>query len=205
MQMVDLSDSMMEIALNRFESCAFSPTTLVGDATSLPYPDASFDRYVCNMTIHYAPDADAFMREAARVLDKGGLAAFTVWGREEQSSGFTLVPSVKKRLGLVKEGATASRSNFHMGEDDNALIARVRDAGFSSCVVWHAPSVIEATSAEMFAETMLEGANSTKQEILSWDADVQTRFRKEVLEAAAAILDRGEPLMLDVCYVVARK
>ena len=92
-----------------------------------------------------------------------------------------------------------------MGEDDNALKQRVRDAGFKSCVVWHALSVVEATSAELFVDTMTEGANSTKQEILGWEQEIQTRFRNELVNDANAILERGEPLGLDVCYVIALK
>ena len=95
--MVDLSESMMEIARQRIANCALKPpTTVIGDATSLPFSDSSFDRYICNMTIHYAPDADVFLREAVRVLAPGGMAGFTMWGREEFSPAFTLLPSLKK-------------------------------------------------------------------------------------------------------------
>jgi ubiquinone/menaquinone biosynthesis C-methylase UbiE len=206
--MVYLSECLMEIAHKRLESCSLKPTTLVADATSLPFPDASFDRYVSNMTVHYAPDADAFLREAVRVLSPGGLAGFTVWGHEDRSPAFTLLPSIKKKLGLVKDSAAGtppSRSSYHMGEDDEALRQRVLAAGFSSCVVWHASSVIEATSAELFVETMIEGSNSTKQEYMGWSEEVRTQFRSEVLNAANAILERGEPVALDVCYCIAQK
>ena len=194
----------MEIARKRLEGCAPQPTTLVADATSLPFPDASFNRYVSNMTVHYAPDADAFLLEAARVLSPGGIAGFTVWGREELSSAMTLLPSIKRKLGLVKDSAP-SRSSFHMGEDDAALKQRVLAAGFTHCVVWHAQTVVEATSAEKFAETMMDGSNSTKQEVLGWTEEVQTQFRSEVLNTANAMLERGEPLALDVCYCIAQK
>mmetsp|Transcript_17058 Transcript_17058/g.28484 ORF Transcript_17058/g.28484 Transcript_17058/m.28484 type:complete len:289 (+) Transcript_17058:29-895(+) len=205
---VDLSESMMDIAKSRLGGSALQPTTVTADATALPFPDASFDRYICNMTVHYAPNADAFLQEASRVLAPGGLAGFTVWGREEFSPAFTTLPSVKKKLGLVKEpapDAAPSRSNFHMGEDDDALRQRVLAAGFSSCVIWHSPSVLEATSAEGYADTMIEGANSTKQEVLGWSEDMQATFRAEVVDAAAARLERGEPMALDVCYCVAQK
>lgn len=203
---VDLSESMMDIAKSRLEGCALQPNTVTADATALPFPDASFDRYISNMTVHYAPDADAFLREASRVLAPGGLAGFTVWGHESLSPAFTTLPSIKKKLGLVKEpspDAAPPRSNFHMGEDDEALRQRVLAAGFSNCVVWHSRSVIEACSAESFAETMIEGANSTKQEVLGWPEDKQVQFREEVVAAANALLRRGEPLTLDVCYCIA--
>lgn len=202
-QMVDLSASMMALAQQRLESFSLKPTTLVADATSLPFPDSSFDRYVSNMTVHYAPDADAFLREASRVLSPGGLAGFTVWGHEAASTAFTLLPAVKKKMGL--EGPPAARSSFHMGEDDSALKQRVLAAGFSHCVVWHAQQVIEAISPEKFAETMIDGANSTREEVLGWPEDAQQLFRAEVLEVARGVLAEGRPLGLDVCYCVAQK
>ncbi len=48
------------------------------DATCLTYPDESFDRIVCVSTIEHIPDTERAAREIARVLEPGGLAAFTV-------------------------------------------------------------------------------------------------------------------------------
>jgi SAM-dependent methyltransferase len=204
--MVDLSESMMSIAKERMDdSCRIKPNTLIADATALPFPDASFDRYICNMTVHYAPDADAFLREAARVLAPNGVAGFTVWGHEHQSPAFTILPSIKKQLGLMDPSTAPARSSFHMGEDDAALRQRVLAAGFGTCVLWHAHAVVEAISAEAYAETMIKGSHSTNQELLTWPEEKQMAFRLEVVNAANDLLQRGEPLCLDVCYCIARK
>jgi hypothetical protein len=79
------------------------------------------------------------------------------------------------------------------------------DAGFSSCVVWHSLTVIEASSAESFATTLIDGSYSTTQEVLSWTPEVQEQFRREVIRVASDKIARGEPLGLDVCYCVAVK
>lgn len=42
------------------------------DATSIPWPDATFDAVLLFETIYYLPDVDAFFREARRVLRPGG-------------------------------------------------------------------------------------------------------------------------------------
>jgi SAM-dependent methyltransferase len=204
-QIVDLSKSMMDIAKSRMQG--MSVFTHVGDCTALPYREASFDRYVSNMTVHYAPDNDAFLREASRVLAPGGLAGFTVWGREALSDAMTILPMVKKEMGLTKDSSSSppSRSTYHMGEDDEALRQRVMDAGFSSCVVWHSLTVIEASSAESFATTLIDGSYSTTQEVLTWTPEVQEQFRREVIRVASDKIARGEPLGLDVCYCVAVK
>lgn len=221
--LVDLSKTMTELATGRLNGAISGSSTvaivgvdvqfLVSDATSLKqhFPDCSFNRYICNMTLHYVPDGDALLREAARLLCVGGMAGFSVWGRESLSDAFTILPKTKTSLGLSETtpssggSGTATRSNFHMGEDDEALRLRVLAAGFKSCVIWHSLSVLEAVSAAEYTHTMTEGAYSTQQEMLQWSPEERLVFLQKVKEAAAVILQSGRPIGLDVCYIVATK
>lgn len=45
------------------------------DATALPFADAEFDLLTCRIAPHHFPDCAQFVREAARVLRPGGVAA----------------------------------------------------------------------------------------------------------------------------------
>jgi len=47
---------------------------VLGDAEALPFPDASFDRYVSAGSIEYWPDPARAIAEAHRVLRPGGIA-----------------------------------------------------------------------------------------------------------------------------------
>lgn len=49
------------------------------DASALPFPDNSFDTVVCQFGYMFVPDQPAAMREAHRVLRKGGVFLFNVW------------------------------------------------------------------------------------------------------------------------------
>jgi len=51
----------------------------VADALKLPFPDATFDRVVCQFGVMFFPDKLAGLREACRVLKRGGELSFSVW------------------------------------------------------------------------------------------------------------------------------
>lgn len=51
----------------------------VGDACALPFADASFDRVLSLLMLHFVPRAEAAVAEMRRVTRSGGMAAATVW------------------------------------------------------------------------------------------------------------------------------
>jgi ubiquinone/menaquinone biosynthesis C-methylase UbiE len=51
----------------------------VGDATSLPFADQSFDRAFCMLVLQFVPDARKAVSEMRRVVRSGGVVAATVW------------------------------------------------------------------------------------------------------------------------------
>ncbi|HEY6793990.1 MAG TPA: class I SAM-dependent methyltransferase [Kineosporiaceae bacterium] len=59
--------------------------TVHGDATALPFADATFDRVIAAEVLEHIPDDGGAVRELARVLRPGGIAAVTVprWGPEK--------------------------------------------------------------------------------------------------------------------------
>jgi len=52
--------------------------SMVGDALTLPFADATFDRVICAEVLEHVPDDRAAMAEVARVLKPGGTAAVSV-------------------------------------------------------------------------------------------------------------------------------
>jgi SAM-dependent methyltransferase len=53
-------------------------TTVAGDATSLPFPDGSFDKVIAAEVLEHLPADQIAMNEIARILRPGGVAAVTV-------------------------------------------------------------------------------------------------------------------------------
>lgn len=64
---------------------------------ALPYPDNYFDVYISNLSLMIVSNHHNQLAEAYRVIREGGRAAFSVWGRKENSEFFTLIPQTIKR------------------------------------------------------------------------------------------------------------
>jgi ubiquinone/menaquinone biosynthesis C-methylase UbiE/predicted ester cyclase len=69
---IELSPEMAALGRARAEELEREFKMLVGDATSLPFPDESFDTVVCTYGLCTIPDDAAAVREAKRVLRPGG-------------------------------------------------------------------------------------------------------------------------------------
>jgi len=69
---IELSPEMAELGRRRAEEVGREIDMRVGDATSLPFPDESFDTVVCTYGLCTIPDDAAAVREAKRVLRPGG-------------------------------------------------------------------------------------------------------------------------------------
>jgi SAM-dependent methyltransferase len=69
------------------------PTITVtdGDAEAMPLPDAAFDAVVSNFGIHHVPRPEVALREARRVLMRGGRIAFTVWAEPAENTAWRLL------------------------------------------------------------------------------------------------------------------
>jgi ubiquinone/menaquinone biosynthesis C-methylase UbiE len=69
----DLQQEMLDHAVRRArERGIWNVTATRGDAQELPYDDGSFDAVILIATLGEIPDQDAALREAARVLRRGG-------------------------------------------------------------------------------------------------------------------------------------
>jgi ubiquinone/menaquinone biosynthesis C-methylase UbiE len=79
----DLTPAMLDYARQRLAGPGI--TWREADAQALPFPDASFAAVVCGFGLMFAPDRQAAVNEARRVLVAGGLLVFSVWDRIEEN------------------------------------------------------------------------------------------------------------------------
>jgi SAM-dependent methyltransferase len=75
----DMSLAELKDVTGMFKALAYDTSAATnGDATRLPFADASFDRIIASEVLEHVPDDSAAFTELARVLKPGGTIAVTV-------------------------------------------------------------------------------------------------------------------------------
>jgi len=78
---IDLTPRHAELARSHLDALGLHGEVVVGDAESMPFADASFDRVSSNGVLHHTPDMGAALREIQRVLRPGGEARIILYNR----------------------------------------------------------------------------------------------------------------------------
>ena len=128
---VDFSEGMLAAAQANLGGHA---KAVVADSTRLPFPDGSFDRYICNLGLCCTADFTASLTEACRVLSPGGVAAMSM--RIEGGEGDTSMKLISDTLAPFGMGPGPDREGVQIGKDLPALRTRVNNAGFVGAVAW---------------------------------------------------------------------
>ncbi|GMF13139.1 unnamed protein product [Phytophthora lilii] len=148
------------------------------------------------LCLQLAPDADALLREAQRVLMPDGIAGFTIWGSPERSGNFVITSAANKELGF--EENAGEHSNFAMGKDLPALRRRFAEAGFQHVQIWPFQCVVELWSGEEFAKFQQETYPLEDEELRAKRFAVVKRMADEWLA-------KGTPIGLETYIILARK
>jgi len=127
----DFSDGMLACAQEHLKG---KGTCVIGDSTSLPFENDSFDRYMSNLGCCCTPDLSAKLAEARRVLKPGGMVAMSMRiGELEGDTSFPLTARTLKPFGYPPQ---PDREGLKIGLDLEALRAKLRSVGFSDVNAW---------------------------------------------------------------------
>ena len=84
-------------------------TVQQADATSLPFADASFDRAMALLVLHFVPDAPLAIREMKRVVKPGGFVAAAVW---DHLGGMTGMRMIVDTLAVLSDAGRQLRNRY---------------------------------------------------------------------------------------------
>lgn len=82
-RVVGIDASSDQISFARQHRAHANVTFETADASTLPFPDASFDGAVCGLGLNYLPNPSEGLKEFCRVVRSGGTVAVYVWDYAE--------------------------------------------------------------------------------------------------------------------------
>ncbi len=99
-----------------------------GNATALPFPNASFDVVCCQQGLQFFPDRPAALREMLRVLTPSGRLALGVWRGLDRQPFYAALTEALERY-VSPEAAASLRAAFTLAHADE-LRSLLAGAGF---------------------------------------------------------------------------
>lgn len=192
---VDFSAAMVADARRRYPAITFQE----GDAEALAFPDASFDAVTMSFGMLHLGKPDQAMREACRVLRRGGKFAFTVWAGPEESRGFGIVLAALRRHGNPDVPLPPGPPFFRFS-DEAECRRSLLEAGFASPQFRKIPQTWRFDSPQdlwafMYGSTVRTGAllrAQTPQALEAIRAEVAAAVTNEVpMPAVLASATKG--------------
>lgn len=203
MVITDLSASMLNLAKLRVDTLNRPNITLqTASSEALPFEDARFDRTLACLNLMIAENPRKALSETFRVLQPGGLAAWSVWGRPKNSPLMMLPDQAMEKAGIHVE--RPPRSNFHLGRRKK-LIRHIEKAGFEHVICWHQHMVMPFATGADFAASTLVTLPRLARMMASQPEEKREKYLKHLARLADRVLEQSRPIGLEVLMAVARK
>jgi ubiquinone/menaquinone biosynthesis C-methylase UbiE len=163
---------------------------------------ASFDAVVCQFGLMFAPDKDAALKEARRVLEPGGTFLANVWDDIERNRFAQVAHQVITSF-FPSDPPTFYQVPFSLG-DRPRMRQMLRAAGFAEIKAEVVMLSSASPSAEELAQGLVEG-NPVATEIQSrGSASIQEIERKLADRIRTELGDRPVPVTLQAIVFEAR-
>ena len=194
---LDLNDGMLAVAARTEPRIEWRQ----GDATSLPFEDASFDVVVSQFALMYFPDRVTSLSEMWRTLAPGGRLAIASWAAIDHARGYQMLVDIAARQ-CGRAAADVLTAPFVLG--DQAELAKLFiDSGISGATVTLHEGSIRFPSVREFIRIEVKG--SPLADMLSDDAMEAVAAESE-RALAEFVVPSGEIVMpMDAHIVTANK
>lgn len=148
---VDINEGMLAVA----QEAAPGIDWKLGNAESLPFADASFDRVVSQFSLMFYANPVNAIAEMKRVLKPGGSAAIAVWGPLSATPGYAAMAVILEDL-FGEEGVNSLKTPYSLG-DIATLQSLFAKAGIHDADVHSVTEEIRFDSVEAWLYTEIRG------------------------------------------------
>jgi SAM-dependent methyltransferase len=194
---LDLNDGMLAVAARTEPKIEWRQ----GDATSLPFEDASFDVVVSQFALMYFPDRVASLGEMWRTLAPGGRLALATWAPISHARGYQMLVEIAARQ-CGPEAGDVLAAPFVLG-DQAELATLLVDSGISGSDLTLHQGSIRFPSVKEFIRIEVKG--SPLAEMVSDDM-MRTLAAESEDALAEFVVPSGEIVMpMDAHIVTASK
>lgn len=146
---IDFSAAQVRMARERYPAIHFEQA----DAEALPFEPDHFDAVVNAYGMCHLPNPDLALREAFRVLKRGGRVAFTVWDTPDRVVGFGSLYAAIRTHGSLDVGLPVG-PNFFLFSDPQQSVKALLNAGFVAPTVRQVPQVWHLNDADRLFEVV---------------------------------------------------
>jgi ubiquinone/menaquinone biosynthesis C-methylase UbiE len=170
---LDFSETMLAFARSRAPNVEF----VQGDATALPFEDATFDAVTVAFLLLHLGTPERAVGEAARVLRPGGRAAFSVWD----------VPARGRWIGVFFDAFTAAGAHppagvpagpsFFRFADEAQFTDLLEGAGLADVAVSTVEFDLHLEDGDELWDGLIEGSVRVRPLILGQSEELQRQIR----------------------------
>ena len=192
----DLSGPMLDLARSRLGP---GSSIVRGSALRLPFPSGTFDSLACNFGLLHFPEPGRALHEGARVLRRGGVAAWSVWGPDGDL--FRIIPAALEALDLHPELFPAP--SFFRYATGTTFEEDLRSAGLTPLPTLRLTYPVPIRSSQAFWTMFREGSARTRAGLARLGPADERRVRDEV-DGRLRAFRRGPILELPATVVIGR-
>jgi SAM-dependent methyltransferase len=196
---VDLSEAYISYARARADGA--SPAFEIGDATALPFDDATFTGVTAQLVLNFVPNAKKAIGEIKRVTRRGGTVVAAVW---DFRGGLVYQRLFWDTAAGIDPGAAAARDKLFSGALalPDGLTALFTEAGFTDVRRDSLTIRMDYANFDDYWQPLLGGQGPVGSYVTALDGDKRREIENAVRRSYCSGAPDGERSMTATAWAV---